>query len=329
MKFDIEFPTCREGVFVPVPFAEPEQIVHTVERAEALGYHAVWGTDFIAPTPCYRIPDAEPPNWYEPLITLAYCAARTQRIMLGTGIIMLPLREPVVLAKQVATLDRLSGGRLLLGVGLGMCRDEIDAILVRQAKGANRGRLMTEHIEVLQRLLSHDPDPVTYDGEYDQVQGISLHPKPIQDPLTIYVPGHNDAALDRVARLGLGFMVPAALAGDRMAALEPVLERHGRSMSEIDVVAEGELRLAATHETAVAEHGASRQWKFRLERGQDQDAIVKANWIGTVDEVVEKMAAVKEQGVTHFNVLHIAGDTIEERLDQMQMFAEEIMPRLS
>jgi probable F420-dependent oxidoreductase len=330
VKFDIEVPTCREGVFVPVPFAGPEQIVDTVERAEALGYHAVWATDFIAPTPCYMIPDDDgPPSWYEPMVTLAYCAARTTRIKLGTGIIMLPLREPVLLAKQVATLDRLSGGRFLLGVGLGMCRDEFDAILPRQSQGAHRGRLFEENIEVLQGLLAPGQDAVTFAGDHAEIQGINLNPKPAQERMTIYVPGHNDAALERVARLGLGFMVPAAVAANRMAALEPVLERHGRALADIDVIAEGEIRLADTREQAISDHGATRQMKFRSDRGQDHDAVVGGQWIGTAADVVEKIAKVKEQGVSHFNVLHIAADTMDERLEQMQRFAEDVMPHLS
>jgi probable F420-dependent oxidoreductase len=329
MKFDTEFPTCREGVFVPVPFAEPEQIVHTVETAEALGYHAVWGTDFIAPTPCYGIPDTAPPNWYEPLITLAYCAARTERIKLGTGIIMLPLREPVVLAKQVATLDRLSDGRLLLGVGLGMCRDEFDAILGWRGK-VHRGRLMEEHIEVLQRLLAHEEGAVTYDGEYDGIEGISLHPKPVQDPLTIYVPGHNDAALERAARLNLGVMIAAAMAENRIEALKPLLAQQGRDIADVDIIAEAELRLAATHEAAVEQYLGSRHGKFRVDiRGAEADKVVAGNWIGTADEAIEKISKVKEFGISHFNVLHIAGDSVAERLEQMRMFAEEVMPHVA
>lgn len=329
MKFDTEFPTCREGVFVPSKFAEPEQIVSTVETAEALGYHAVWGTDFIAPTPCYQIPDTTPPDWYEPLITLAYCAARTERIKLGTGIIMLPLREPVVLAKQVATLDRLSGGRFLLGVGLGMCRDEFEAVLPWRGK-IHRGRLFEEQIEILLRLLAADPEAVTFDGEYNRVEGISLHPKPVQDPLTIYVPGHNDPGMERAARLGLGVMVAAAAAESRLEALKPMLDSHGRGIADVDIIAEAELRLAPTHDAAVDGYLSSRQGHFRVTaRGADADAVVAGNWIGTAEEVVEKISAVKALGIDHFNVLHIAGDSMADRLEQMHMFAEQVMPHVA
>ena len=169
-----------------------------------------------------------------------------------------------------------------------MCRDEFEAVLPWRGK-VHRGRLFEEQIEVLLRLLAADPEAVTYDGEYNRVQGISLHPKPVQDPLTINVPGHNDAGLERAARLGLGIMVAAAAAESRLEALKPMLDRHGRDIADVDIIAEAELRLAATHDAAVEEYRASRQGQFRVDiRGADAEAVVAGNWIGTTDEVVEK-----------------------------------------
>ena len=80
MRFDAEFPKCREGVFTPPGFATPEEIVDLAVFAEDLGYHALWGTDFVSPAPDYGIPDGEKPDWFEPLTTIAFCAARTSRI---------------------------------------------------------------------------------------------------------------------------------------------------------------------------------------------------------------------------------------------------------
>ena len=89
MKIDTEFPNAREGVFVPPGFATPDQIVEVVQFAEDLGYNALWATDFITPTPMYGIPPGEKPDWYEPLISIAYCAAFTKKIKLGTGLILI------------------------------------------------------------------------------------------------------------------------------------------------------------------------------------------------------------------------------------------------
>jgi probable F420-dependent oxidoreductase len=220
MKFDIEIPTCREGVFVPVGFAGPMDIVKTVEEAERLGFDAVWATDFLTPTPEYRIPDAAPPNWYEPIVALAYCAARTRTIKLGTGVLLAPFRDPVILAKQVATLDRFSNGRMLLGLGLGMCRDEFVTVRPRIAK-AQRGEILDEMIEALRLLL--DGGKARMSGKHIEFGEIELDPKPIQRRLPIYVPGKTPDAFPRIARFGLGIMVQAAIAHDRIEALKPVL----------------------------------------------------------------------------------------------------------
>ena len=92
-RFDVEIPTCREGVFVPCGFAGPDDVIECVRLAERLGYEAVWATDFLTPTPESGTSAAERPSWYEPMITLAYAAAETDRIKLGTGVIILPYRD--------------------------------------------------------------------------------------------------------------------------------------------------------------------------------------------------------------------------------------------
>ncbi len=322
LKFDIEIPTCREGIFVPTAFARPEEHVRVIQEAERLGYHAVWGTDFITPTPHIEIPDAQPPNWYEVLITLAYAAAVTERIKLATGVILLPYRDPVILAKQAATLDQFSGGRLILGLGLGS-REEFDVLYPKQ-RGAHRGKMMDEKVEALQLLLSHDKGEVSFKGQYVEFEGVNLHPKPVQNPLPIYVPGRSPDAVRRVARLGLGFMIRSSDARERLDALRPAMEEYGRDLSEVDIVAEAQLSLARSHDAAVERYRNSRLG-FR-NKGQDVEVLVSSNWIGTPEEVAENINKTKSEGISHFLPLHIAGDTVEERLEQMQMFAEDVIP---
>ena len=325
MKIDAEFPTCREGVFVPPGFATPEQIVETVTLAESLGYNAVWATDFITPTPMYGMPAGEKPDWYEPLVTIAYCAARTKTIKLGTGLLLAPFRDPVILAKQVATIDRFSNGRMLLGLGLGMCRDEFEALNPRRPK-AHRGTMLDECIELLRRFFSDD-EPVTFDGEYNAVAGVSLYPKPQQNPLPIYVPVRAEEAYERIARWGLGITAPAAILLDRLRTLEPVLAKHGRKLSDIDAVAEGEVFFGKTREAAIAAYAKTRHGQFRLKR-QPLEQFLKQNFVGTVDDVLEGLLKLKAAGIDHFNLLHLPGDTLGERKELMHTFAEEIMPRL-
>ena len=214
VRFDIEIPTCREGVFVPCGFAAPDDVIECVRLAERLGYEAVWATDFLTPTAESGVSATERPSWYEPMITLAYAAAETRRIRLGTGVVVLPYRDPVILAKQAATLDRLSKGRFLLGLGLGAWRAEFRAVAAWRGR-AHRGNMAAEFTEVLRRLLDRDAGPVTFDGEYVGIRDVALDPKPIQQPLPFCMVGRNDDALDRIARLGDALMVPYGAAAER------------------------------------------------------------------------------------------------------------------
>ena len=312
---------------MPCGFATPDEVIECVKLAERLGYEAVWATDFLAPTPESGVRATERPSWYEPMITLAYAAAETCRIRLGTGIIILPYRDPVILAKQAATLDRLSKGRFLLGLGLGAWRAEFRAVAAWRGR-AHRGNMVAEFTEVLRRLLDRDADPVTFNGEYVGIRGVALDPKPVQDPLPLYMVGRNDDALERVARFGNALMVPYGAAADRKRALAERAGAHGRTIDEFDVLAEGELRLAKTHEAAAAAYRASRFGRFRALGGLDVERQIAANWVGTPESVAEKIGAVVEQGIDHFNVLHIVGDTLDERFEQMRMFMEDVVPRL-
>ena len=329
-RFDVEIPTCREGVFVPAPFGGAEDIARTVISAEEWGYDAVWATDFLNPTPSFGMPAEAPPRWYEPLVTLAALAGRTQRIKLGTGVVMLPFRDPVILAKQAATLDQFSGGRLLLGLGLGAFRDEFESVRAGQRR-AHRGRMMDEHLQVLHHLLNGADEPLSFSGRYVEVSGLRMHPRPRQTPLPFYMPGRNEVAYARIARFGHGLMIPGAGAGDHLRAMAPHLEACERSLDELDIIAEGDMRLASTREKAVEEYLGSRMGHQRTAvRGFPAETLVAEHWIGTPEEVAETLNHIaRETGISHFNVLHIAADSMEERLEQMQRFAEEVMPLIS
>ena len=205
MKFDICLPNGMEGLLVPAPYAGPKEIAKFAREAERLGYHAVWGFDFINPTPLESIPDIETPNWYELMTTLAYVSAVTERLRLVAGVIVLPNREPVLLAKQAATVDQFSNGRLHLGIGLGG-RGEFESIQPRE-RGAYRGDMVDEKLEALQLLLSHSNEPASYKGKYVEFQGVNLNPKPVQDPLPMFTAAETPAPLRRAAKWGLSPVV--------------------------------------------------------------------------------------------------------------------------
>ena len=323
MRFDVEMSTCKEGVDTPVPFAGPQTVVRMVKRAEDLGFWAVWGTDFITPTPFRAIPDQKPPNWYELLISLTYTAASTKKIKLGAGVVMLPLRDTIILAKQAATIDQFSGGRFLFGVGLGTNREEFEYVRPKDNK-VNRGEMMDEQMEALYQLLSHQQKELTYKGKYVEFAKVNLNPKPLQNPLPIYMPGYNEQALRRIAKWGNGVMVPQHTVKQTLDALKPILEEHGRKLSDIDFIAEGQQRIAKTREKAIEEFKKSRLGYKR--RKLDQNKFIEENWLGSPAEVAEKIIKVKRMGIDHFFSVHIAADTPEDLMEQFQILAEEVIP---
>src|SRR5262249_10166501 len=128
LKFGLSIATCTEGMMYPIPFATPADSLRMALLAEALGYDSVWGNDHMTTQRYVQREFATPPNFYDVLMMLGFVAARTTRIRIGTSILVIPLRHVVVAAKQAATLDQLSGGRLTLGVGVGAYREEYEAL---------------------------------------------------------------------------------------------------------------------------------------------------------------------------------------------------------
>src|SRR5205809_4526568 len=118
-RFGVAIPNCFEGLILPLPFGNHEQMLELARLSEGLGFHSAWVNDHVTTQRYVRSSFSTPPNYYEPLITLSFMGAETSRIKLGTGVIILPLRHPITLAKQATALDVYSGGRLILGVGLG------------------------------------------------------------------------------------------------------------------------------------------------------------------------------------------------------------------
>jgi probable F420-dependent oxidoreductase len=203
--------------------SRPDSLVAAARAAEAAGFDSVWaGEHIVLPDP--RVPPS-PMGPQDPaldsLLALTWAAAHTTTIRLATGIVILPQRNPVVLAKQVATLDVLSGGRVMLGVGTGYLQPEFRAL------GANypeRGAVTDEYLDAMQTLW-YDEHP-EYHGRFADFAGIDAHPRPLQQPIPLVVAGHSPPAYRRVVARAHGWYgywltpddVVASLAGLRAAA---------------------------------------------------------------------------------------------------------------
>lgn len=226
-------------------FAEREPAIRLVREAEAAGIESIWAFEHVVVpagyasrypySPSGRMPGDGGAPITDPLGWLAFLAAISERIKLGTGILILPEHNPVVLAKLTATIDRLSGGRLLLGIGAGWLKEEFDALGV---PWQGRGARTEEYIEVLRRLWSEDE--ATFDGEFVHLEAARSLPKPFAATgIPIIVGGHSEAAARRAGRLGDGFF-PAALPA-RVAELVPIMrqsaEQAGRDGDSIEITA--------------------------------------------------------------------------------------------
>lgn len=325
MKFGIGIPNAREGVFYPSHFCNTSQLVELTQLAESLGYDSIWATDFMSPVPEIGIPTGEKPQWYELMVTLSYLAGVTRHIRLGAGVAVLPFRDPVVLAKQASTLDHFSGGRFTLGVGAGVFKSELGAIRGRLRK-AHRGRMLDEHLRALDLLL-HSTGPVSFSGEYYQFTDVDLEPKPIQRPLPIQVAGYANSTYARVAKYASGLStVFKAVPGeyrDIVNQLEPLLKGQGRKLTDIDLQFTTFQLLDHTHERAVER--VMQSYLVKQRGAYDETTLAKA-LVGTPDEAVEQISALEAQGVTHYIVTTYPVQNFEEMVEQVRLFAQEVMP---
>ena len=235
------------GLFLPLagdPTRLRDMVATAATVAERTGFHSLWFAEHVAlfDTHASRYPyspDGSFPltgeiGFVEPFVAIAFAAALTTRIRLGTGICLVPQRPPLYTAKQVADCDVLSGGRLDFGVGIGWLREEFEALGVPFAGRAARCR---EYLAAMRALWT---EPVSrYEGRLVRMPPLRMFPKPIQKPHPpIVFGGESDAALRRVADLGqgwYGFSLLPDEAAARIAALDTLLARRGRKPESIEI----------------------------------------------------------------------------------------------
>jgi probable F420-dependent oxidoreductase len=326
-------PTCMEGLTYPIPFADPEAVLRIARHAEQLGYHSVWGNDHMTTQRYVRAESPVPPRFWEPLVTYAFVAANTTRLRLGTGVLVLPMRRDiVVLAKQIATLDHFSGGRLEIGVGVGAYREEFEALAPDAV--VHRGDMLEEGVKALQCLFSERV--ASFAGRYYRFRDVELFPKPRQQRLPMYFGGNSANHLRRVAQIADGW-IPAAMEVDRLrklaAELKDLTAEAGRDPGTVAVAPQFVVHLGRTQEAAVARFRESQMYRHLMSLRQSTlrqqaGAMEDFNLVGSLAAVVERAQQLEEAGVTHLLGLYFAANSVEEVLDQMQVFAEEVAPKI-
>jgi probable F420-dependent oxidoreductase len=234
------------------PNASPSFIRDFAQTAEGCGVARLWGVDHVVLPrhtdslyPLGRQPTPVADNWlsdnlapnFELVTTLSWVAGLTTTIGLGSSVAVLPLRNPILNARQLASLDAFSQGRLMYGIGVGWLREEATAMAMPWNRRAARSE---EHIAVLRTLWCSTDSHVEFHGQYYDFAPMDPRPQPTQRPIPILVGGHSPAALDRAARLGDGW-ISAPTSTKRLAelliALRRSAETHGRAPTSLYTVA--------------------------------------------------------------------------------------------
>lgn len=303
------------GVCLPTfPFGAPpsaHSIVEVAQAAEQLGYDSVWASDHL-------LPPANRPRYgtlFECLTTLAYVAGCTRKVRLGTSVLVLPLRHAVEVGRQVATLDALSGGRVILGVGAGWIPEEFEAL---GADFRRRGRHLDEAIRVL-RVLWTEPRPA-FRGEFYRFDNVLFGPPPVQaGGPPVWIGGYTEAALRRAAQLGDAWHADD-VAGERLAGLAARLRalaaRVGRT---VDIT----LRRTVDLRPLLAPGRAA---SSGVEGGRFAAPAAGA-LTGSLEDVVAGVRDAARAGVSHF-ICQFEHATPEEHLEAMRLFIRDVVARV-
>ena len=261
------------GVRIPHTGAQasPAFVREWCRVADDAGFGSLWGVDHVVMprhvvskydlprTPADIAEDAVSdllsPN-FELMTTLAFVAAVTERIKIGTAVAVLTIRNALLTARQLATIDRYSSGRLLFGVGVGWLEEEADAMNMPWDR---RGARADESIALMRAVWTARGKHVEFHGDFWDIPPMDPEPRPVQQPIPILIGGHSEAAIDRAVRLGDGW-IAAGMSPARLSEMLPIVraraERHGRTPASVAVYCQGGRRAATLDELrAYAELG--------------------------------------------------------------------------
>jgi probable F420-dependent oxidoreductase len=290
---------------------DPQALLAYAVAAEELGFDSIWVWDHI-------LLGVDPPfPVIDSLTLLTAVAARTTRIKLGTGVLVLPLRNPVVLAKELSSLDLIAGGRLLLGLASGWYKREFDAVGVPFNE---RGRIMDRNLEILHRLWTEDQ----VNGEYPphRLRGSNMSPKPSRLPVML-IGGYVDRVLKRAALNGgwlTYFYTPSGFAKS-WAKVSAFAQEAGRDPATLLNANQLPIYVGSSRATVEAPmmEWLGQEWDYAAWSDSTKEAAV----IGTVDECVDQLRAQLAVGVQKLIFI-----PYRYQMDQVEIIAREIIPRL-
>src|SRR5262245_21136102 len=311
MKFGLPLPHFRR-------VASPDAIRQVALRAEQLGFDGIWVSDHIV------IPGTVTDRFarrfgdstgigsliYEPLTVLAFAAACTSRIRLGTTVLILPYRNPLVTAKALSTLDVLSGGRVIAGMAVGWMEDEFKALGVPFKE---RGALSDEYIAAIKALWTQDQPAL--DGQFVRFDNIDFEPKPVQKPhIPIWIGGNSKRAMRRAVALGEGWHPTRPLVDDikaGVAYLSEVCGQQGRDPHSLMIAV-----------------------RLPLKFYDRSESTVERPLLGGTQKIIDDISQYYDAGVryiildTFYSAPELEHETVESMLATIDRFAADVMPKL-
>jgi probable F420-dependent oxidoreductase len=303
--------------------ATPEAITKLAEKADALRYTSVFVTDHVVIPTSYsstypyaasgRFTGDWTNGYLEPMAMMGVLVGLTSRVKIGTSVLVMPYRNPVVTAKMLATLDVMSGGRMILGAGVGWMKEEFEAL--QAPPFAERGKVTDEYLRLMRDMWTKEPAQFT--GAHYRLPSVSAMPKPPQKGgIPIWIGGHTDVALRRTGELAdawhpIAMRPPAMLLPDEYAEKAKIIHgwarKAGRDPKAITLSVRVPLELAAKRGNAAV----SDQPGFR----------------GTAQDVIRHIKRYQALGVSHF-VFDPAPQDLKGQLLQMERFAQEVRPNV-
>ena len=309
------------GLHLPASTAtvKAEDLVRFAQRAEALGFYCLTVADHvivpknISVSYPYTVDGKYPGTGYhlETLMTMGFLAGSTKRIRFVTSVMILPYRNPIVTAKMLASLDVLSGGRVIVGAGVGWMKEEFETI--RTEPFEERGKVTDEYLAAFRELWSSD-NP-SFSGKYVSFSNIVFLPKPVQQPgIPVWIGGHSKQAIRRAARLGDGWhpiggvptipLEPEDVAAD-MSMLREYAEKAGRDPKKIRVALKGSL----------------------FDREKQIAPGKRRRFIGNAAEIASDIRAYRSVGVDTM-IFDARRPSSSETLERMEWLAKEVFPQV-
>ena len=311
MKFGVAVPNYRK-------LASPENLVKISTRCEELGFDSLWVTDHVVVPAPYR--EMFGATVYDPLSVMAFLAAHTQRVEIGTAVLVIPYRNPVVVAKQLATIDNLSNGRVVLGTGSGWAREEFEVLGVPYDE---RGPITDEYLKVILELWTN-PKP-SFEGRYVTLKEVHAEPLPVRQPHPpILVGGYGKRAIRRAVALGQGWLPDGMSLPDLEKAIgfmRQTAEAAGRDPASLSVALRTGLYLReVTGEAGVGRFPAP--WEQAAAFTEDAERLP---FRGSAEQVVDDIRQAERIGVDHL-IVESPVQRGDERFDTIEAFAEYVLP---